>query len=312
VRSMMGIEPPTANHEDRDVFTLDNTAVTLMRACEAAGLDSGGSRLMRLGSNAVFSLSGAIVARISRKGSDPSEAERAVSVARWLESVDYPAVRALDVEQPIIVERRVVTFWEALSDNGDDWASAAEVADVLRRLHSLEPPADLNLPALSPFDTAEHRVHASSGLDSDDQEFLIRRFVELQRRWRSLEFSLPRGVIHGDASVGNVLRDRNGVPKLIDLDGFAYGPREWDLALTAIYYDSFGWHTRDEYEAFVDMYGFDVMEWSGYSVMRDVREFLMVTWLAQKAEENGQTAEEARKRISALRTGASRRDWKPW
>lgn len=26
----------------------------------------------------------------------------------------------------------------------------------------------------------------------------------------------------------------------IDLDGFAIGPREWDLALTAIYYDSFG------------------------------------------------------------------------
>ena len=37
---------------------------------------------------------------------------------------------------------------------------------------------------------------------------------------------------------------------MIDLDGFAVGPREWDLALTAIYYDSFGWHTAAEYAAF--------------------------------------------------------------
>ena len=41
-------------------------------------------------------------------------------------------------------------------------------------------------------------------------------------------------------------------------------PREWDLALTAIYYDSFGWHTREEYETFVRIYGFDIMQWPGY------------------------------------------------
>ncbi len=55
-------------------------------------------------------------------------------------------------------------------------------------------------------------------------------------------------MIHGDASVGNVLRDRQGAPVLIDLEGFAIGPREWDLGLTAMYYDSFGWHTRQEYQ----------------------------------------------------------------
>ena len=70
---------------------------------------------------------------------------------------------------------------------------------------------------------------------------------------------------------------------MIDLDGFAIGPREWDLALTAIYYDSFGWHTREEYEDFVRVYGFDIMQWPGYPVMRAVREFLMVTWVIQKA-----------------------------
>ena len=133
----------------------------------------------------------------------------------------------------------------------------------------------------------------------------------LQEQYARLEFVLPRGVIHGDASIGNVLRD-SGEPVVIDLDGFAIGPREWDVALTAIYYDSFGWHTREEYETFVRVYGFDIMQWPGYPVMRAVREFLMVTWVIQKAGESQHAAGEADKRITALRTGTSRKDWEPY
>ena len=134
----------------------------------------------------------------------------------------------------------------------------------------------------------------------------------MRDQYSKLEFVLPQGVIHGDANVGNVLRDSHGNPVVIDLDGFAIGPREWDLALTAIYYDSFGWHTREEYETFVRVYGFDIMKWPGYPVMRAVREFLMVTWVIQKAGESPRVAAEARKRIAALRTGASRGDWEPY
>ena len=136
--------------------------------------------------------------------------------------------------------------------------------------------------------------------------------TELQDAYDGLDFALPQGVIHGDASVGNVLRDRHGTPVLIDLDGFAIGPREWDLVLTAIYYDSFGWHTRQEYQAFARVYGYDIMGWPGYPVLRFIREFLMVTWVIQKAAEGAQVAAEPRKRISALRTGASRTDWQPY
>ena len=108
------------------------------------------------------------------------------------------------------------------------------------------------------------------------------------------------------------MRDRNGAPVLIDLDGFADGPREWDLVLTAMYYDSFGWHTREEYEDFARAYGYDVRQWEGYPVLREIREFLMVTWLIQKAAAgDAWSATEAAKRITALRTGASRMDWLP-
>jgi hypothetical protein len=54
------------------------------------------------------------------------------------------------------------------------------------------------------------------------------------------------------------------------------------------------------------------MAWPGYPIMRAVREFLMVTWVIQKAAESAQAAAEAAKRITALRTGASRTDWQPY
>jgi hypothetical protein len=42
--------------------------------------------------------------------------------------------------------------------------------------------------------------------------------------YAGLEFVLPPGVVQGDASIGNVLRDDRGHPVVIDLDGFAVGP----------------------------------------------------------------------------------------
>jgi hypothetical protein len=62
----------------------------------------------------------------------------------------------------------------------------------------------------------------------------------------------------------------------------------------------------------VRVYGFDIMQWTGYPTIRDVREFLMVTWILQKASESERISTEVRKRIAALRTGASRKDWEPY
>jgi hypothetical protein len=208
----------------------------LEEVCAALGLGADDAKLMRLGSNAVFHLQAPVVVRISRQGADLDEARRTLAVARWLESVDYPAVRAVDVDQPIVLDGHVITFWKSVSTDGRQYATVGEVADLSARLHRLDAPASLNLLAL----------------------------------------------------------------------------REWDVALTAIYYDSFGWHTREDYETFAREYGFDILAWPGYPVMRAVREFLMVTWLVQQAGVGEGVASEASKRLAALRTGASRKDWKPY
>jgi Ser/Thr protein kinase RdoA (MazF antagonist) len=290
----------------------DGDHALLNRACRIAGLDAKGARLLRMGSNAVYRLSGPVIARISRPSADEDDARRTVAVSRWLESVGYPSVRAIDVDQPIVIDGRAVTFWQAVSDDGDEYASVGEVAQVLVELHRLIAPDDLDLPPLEPFDKAAKRIGANDWLNSTDRYFLTETLAHMRESYAELDFVLPQGVIHGDANVGNVLHDSDGNPVVIDLDGFAIGPREWDLALTAIYYDSFGWHTRREYETFVRVYGFDIMKWPGYPVMRAVREFLMVPWVVQQAGESPRVAAEARKRIAALRTGASRKDWEPY
>ncbi|HZR48045.1 MAG TPA: aminoglycoside phosphotransferase family protein [Streptosporangiaceae bacterium] len=285
----------------------------LMEACAVAGYDPANARLLRIGSNAVFRLAVPVVVRISRPNTDIDQARRTVAVARWLESADYPAVRLAsgEIDQPIVIDRHGITFWHAVSLDGDEYASVGEVAEVFAKLHSLTAPDSLLLPPLAPFQNASERIASNDWLNSEDRNFLTETLADLRSLYASLSFVLPPGVIHGDASVGNVLHDFRDKAVVIDLDGFAIGPREWDVALTAIYYDSFGWHTREEYETFVRVYGFDIMQWAGYPAMRAIREFLMVTWVIQKANESEWAAGEARKRIKALRTGASRKDWEP-
>jgi len=286
----------------------------LKDACALAGYDPEDARLLRVGSNAVFRLAAPVVVRISRKSADIDQARRTVGVARWLESVDYPAVRLAYAknEQPIVIDGHAITFWQAVSADGDQYASVAEVAEVFAKLHRLAAPDSLQLPAFAPFRNATQRITDNDWLSNQDRSFLTEMLANMRSRYSRLSFVLPRGVIHGDAGIGNVLHDFRGEAVVIDLDGFAIGPREWDVALTAIYYDSFGWHTRAEYETFARVYGFDIMQWSGYPAMRAIREFLMVTWVIQKANESEDAAEEANKRIMALRTGASRKNWMPY
>src|ERR1700710_215451 len=121
---------------------MNDSQDVLDQACAAVGIDPHGARLLRAGSNAVYRLKAPVVARISRAGADAGQVRQTVNVARWLESVDYPAVRVVDVDQPVVIAKHVVTFWEALSEEGDQYASTAEVAEPLVELPQLTAPDD--------------------------------------------------------------------------------------------------------------------------------------------------------------------------
>jgi hypothetical protein len=73
-----------------------------------------------------------------------------------------------------------------------------------------------------------------------------------------------------------------------------------------MYHEQFERHTEAEYADFTRVYGFDAMSWAGYPVLRDLREFLMVTWLSQQGPDDERAAHEVRKRIASLQFGGSR------
>ncbi|MFD0773649.1 phosphotransferase [Streptomonospora algeriensis] len=125
--------------------------LVLDSACEQAGLDSAGAALVRIGSNAVYRLRDQpVIVRISRDGA-LEEVRRQVNVAQWLTDEGFPAIRAMDLDQPFVVRGRVVTLWESASKT-TDYASLEEVGRLLRWLHSLAPPEGFELPEKRPFD----------------------------------------------------------------------------------------------------------------------------------------------------------------
>ncbi|MFF0009995.1 phosphotransferase [Streptomyces sp. NPDC005374] len=294
-------------------FTAEGLEPLLREACATAELDPRGAELLRLGSNAVYRLTSLpVIVRIARDRSVLAEMERAVHVTRWLETQDFPAMRVpAEVAQPLVVGGRVVTFWESVQEH-EEYGTVGELADLLRRLHWLDEPESLRLPYFDPLAKVAASLESLEGISGEDQTFLEERAASLGKDYDRLDFVLPFGMIHGDASIGNILRHRDGHAVLIDLDGFALAPREWDLVQTSMFYERYGWHTQAEYAEFVHRYGFDLMNWPGYETLADLRELMMVAWLGHQVTRNDRAAAEFARRVRSLRTGEGRDEWGPF
>jgi aminoglycoside phosphotransferase len=296
--------------EDVEPFDGASARAALEAACSSVDVDARDAELIRLGENGVFRLrANDVVARVGRSAAKASIAERQLAVARWLAANDVPAIRALDVVQPVIALGRVVTFWES-ADDEVRYGTTRDLGLILRRLHELPTPNDVELPKLTPFETARARIGVVPIADAD-RRYLDDRCDDLEAAFNQLTFTPGDVVLHGDANVGNLILDRHDHTLLSDLDSFCIGPRQWDLVLTAMFYRRFGWHTCDEYDAFVSAYGEDILDWDGFDVLADARELLMVAWLAQNARDAG-VAEELARRLDTMRSGGSRQGWRPF
>ncbi len=282
---------------------------TLRQACAVVGFDAEDARPMRIGENAIIRLaSPSVVARIARTADYLPDVAKEVAVARWFESIGFPAARLLPgVDQPLVVDGRVVTFWRQIG-NGDEHGNLTELAAILQRLHRAAVPPDLTLPGFRPF-RRTHRRLDNARMSADDRLFLLGRITDLTRRYDALTFVLPPGPVHGDADTANLLRDEHGSALLIDFEAFAFGHPEWDLVITAMSADSYSWISREEYSEFAETYGFDVLSWDGYEVLRDIQEVMMVSWISQNINEDENVAAEYRKRMISLRSGDGREYW---
>ncbi|NEB19476.1 aminoglycoside phosphotransferase family protein [Streptomyces coelicoflavus] len=293
-------------------FTSTTATRVMAAACRTAGLDSNGAELIRLGENALFRLASLpVIVRIARGREWLPTARKEVAVSRWLAGEGFAAARIVaDLEQPLSIDGYPVTFWRQIVE-GDRKPAYGELGAVLRDLHSLTLPAGLELPRFDPFGKQELRINRAP-IPEDDRSFLQKRWRELQDRYANLRFDTPKGLVHGDAHVQNLMVDDRGQVVLIDFEAFCYDHPEWDLMVTAVEHHSLGWQSDEQYADFVSAYGRDLYDWPEYETLRGLQEFGMTTWLMQNIREDERAAAEYRRRIAALRDDAAPRDWRPW
>ncbi|MGC4942338.1 phosphotransferase enzyme family protein [Kribbella sp. DT2] len=279
-------------------------------ACAQVGLSAGGAELIRQGENTLYRLPGNVVVRIAREG-QADAAMKEVAVSRWMATVGVKAIEALaDVDQPVVLDNVPMTFWRELP--GHRHGKPSEVAAVLKQLHAAPVPTDFDLADLAPFVRLAERIDGALTLSNDDRSWLRGRLDELREAYGDLPDGLPESVIHGDAWAGNVVVTDDGDTFLLDLERCAIGPPEWDLVSTAIRRSTFGTMSTDEYDHFASAYDYDVMQWSGFETLRNIRELRVTCYAAQRASEDPALRDEAALRMACLRGDRGPRPWPTW
>ncbi|WP_035303283.1 phosphotransferase family protein [Actinokineospora inagensis] len=288
------------------LFTRENLDAVLDRVCARVGVDPGGARLLRFTNNAVFQLAAApVVVRIVGSVALRHRVRKVVRVARWFADHGVPAVRlTVGIEQPVFVGAYAATVWDTVVTSGGTAPRAADLAALLRRVHALPLP---DLPSWDPLDDVRRRLGEAEGLAVDDVLFLRSRCDEVAARLLDLDFPLPRGLVHGDAHLGNLIPSSAG-PVLCDFDSSCLGPPEWDLTPLAVGVSRFGEPTA-RYRELADGYGFDVTRWSGFAVLREVRELKLITSVLPIMNSSPQVRPELLRRLRDFRTGDTSARW---
>ncbi|WP_370310634.1 phosphotransferase [Amycolatopsis sp. WAC 01376] len=287
-------------------FTPEILRDALGRTCDLLGVDPEGARLLRFTNNAVYELASApFVVRIVGSTRLRHRVGTVVRVARHFERHDVPAIRLVSgLDQPLPVGEQLVTVWWKVTASGRK-AKSADLAALLRRVHDLEPPE--GLAEWAPFAAVRARVSDAEELNEGDRRFLLERCAEVEGALATLDFPLPRGLVHGDAHTGNVIHGPDG-PVLCDFDSSCVGPPEWDLTPLAVGRERFG-DPPARYRVFAQRYGFDVTTWSGFSVLRAIRELKLTTSVLPILRSHPGVRDELRKRLDDLRNGRTGARW---
>ncbi|MBF6329778.1 phosphotransferase enzyme family protein [Nocardia transvalensis] len=295
---------PTATHLDPDT-----TYGVMLAACRQLGINSADSQLIRLGENALFRLN--TEPTIVRVGRSIEESRKEVAVSLWLNRNGIPGTELAYPETSLLViDGLPVTFWK-LIEVGSIAPTADDLGYVIKALHALPEPTSFRLPKFEPMPKIDGRIeHLREKFDAGDISFIQKRKSRIEDDFCKIRSVLGWGPLHGDAHIGNLMRDKNGTIRLIDYGDFCFGPREWDVCTLAVSY-KVGTVPESTYRSFANAYGFDALQWDGFPTVQAARELNMTTWLMQLGGHSKQIDAEIRKRLADLRNGSTRR-WEPF
>lgn len=285
---------------------------TIVRAiCDQVGLEPAGARLIKFTNNAVLDLPHeSVVVRISGSQTVRDRVSKVITVAEWLAEHRMPAVRLFPrISQPVEAYGHLATLWLRVPTTGRA-PTGADLGRILRRYHSLPPPSKTPLPRWRPLAPIRQRIAETDGLPQHDVTFLETKCEQLEEAVASLEYALPAGPIHGDSFLGNLIPGPAGAV-ICDFDSAAYGPREWDLTPVAVGELRFG-YSGHPHKALVSTYGFDITDWPGFPVFRELRELQLVTSVLPVLRGNPSLSDQWRHRMRTFRNGDLNAAWTPY
>lgn len=287
-------------------ITNERLHLVLASVQAATGIDVTGAQLMKFTNNAVFALPGTgVVVRIAASTTMADRVDKVIRIAHWLEAGKVPAVRLLDLDQPLDIDGLKVTLWQEVPGGGRT-PTGADLGKILQRWHTLAPPTG-GLPHWAPMAEIRSRLTEPDGVDEADLAYLRDECDRLEEQLSGLSYALAPGPIHGDAFMGNLI-DGQAEPVICDFDSSCDGPREWDLVPLAVGKLRFD-YPRDDYSALINVYGFDVIGWKGFPVLRRLRELKLVTSLIPVLGSRAVLRPQWQRRLDTYRDGDETAIW---
>jgi len=276
-------------------------------ACARVGLDGQGARVIYSRSNVVYRLGSQPIAVRLRYA--PGSAEwltrltASVQVTEWLNMRGFPAVRPVDVRQPVTAHGYIVTFWDYMHEAETPWDDIDALAGLLRQLHA-QPQPPVHLPDTNPLGSLRADVDRCAWLTGSQRSWLLARCDALERSYGEATWTLGFGLLHGDAYTDNLIHTSDGAV-LADWDSVSYGPREQDLVPTKMRC-RFG-EPASRWDRFCEAYGIDPGELEGLSVLQQMRELRALSPYVRSEHPDAQA--EVSRRIDDLMSGNQERPW---
>ena len=200
-------------------------------AAECGLTETGEWSVIYRGTNTVLTnMEAQLCARIGPSYETISDAADTLNIVRMLVDCGADVQPAAKPEPGLLSGGRHVTFWELGTPVTDDGVTAGEYAAALRSVHCVPPRRRIRPQAGAATIRQGMLRHAAS---TDIPKTLLAETAQLfEQRLVDVNKYTHRNcaVLHGDAWTLNMVRDRHGQIRWVDLDQAGWGPVEWDLA----------------------------------------------------------------------------------
>ncbi|SCL53558.1 Ser/Thr protein kinase RdoA involved in Cpx stress response, MazF antagonist [Micromonospora citrea] len=289
----------------------DEAMTAAMRqVADQLGVRADNAQLLQLTNNAVFALpSERIVIRIARSHRLRDRVRKVVELGRWFAQIDAPTIRLAEgITQPVQAGELMASVWDYLPQNPPA-PTVEDLGVVLRRFHAVGPPP-FPLPAWDPVGDARLRISEAEGLSDEDREFLLSWCERLEGPVAVLRQRAEGQLIHGDAHVGNLLRDRCGRLVLCDFDATCKGP--WQIDLTAVAVGGVRFGRAEAHASMAAAYGYDIATDRYWPTLREARELKMIAAAAPIVDTSPSIRAEFTKRLQSIRRRETSAAWTPF